>query len=171
MYAGTIQPLSLTDVDKIQAVDGVAAAAPSIDMMLDDTTASTMGTPEMITGSVPGSDKGLETFTTTVAQGRKLQPGDTGNVVVLGSDLARKLNASAGGKVTIRDQEFEVIGILAPTLTAPDKDAAMPLATAQQLFVKTLPPHPANVKASDLATSITVYPAKGVDPAALKTAP
>jgi putative ABC transport system permease protein len=169
MYAGTIQPLSLTDVDKIKAVDGVAAAAPSIEMMLDDSTATTMGTPEMITGTVPGSDKGLETFATTIAQGRKLQFGDTGNVVVLGSDLARKLNASAGGKVTIRGQEFEVIGILDPTLTAPDKDAEMPLATAQQLFVSTLPPVVrANVKASDLATSITVYPAKGVDPAVLK---
>ena len=169
MMTGSSQPLSLADVEKIQAVDGVAAAAPSIEMMLDDSTTATMGTPEMISGSVPGADEGLESFTTTIAQGRKLQPGDSGNVVVLGSDLARKLNASVGGKVTIRDQEFEVIGILAPTLTAPDKDAMMPLATAQKLFVDTLPPIiRANVNASDLATSITVYPAKGVDPAVLK---
>jgi putative ABC transport system permease protein len=170
MMSGSIQPLSLTDVAKIEAVEGVAAADPGIEMMLDTNTTATMGTPEMITGSIPGGDKGLESFKMDVAQGRKLQPTDTGNVVVLGCDLARKLNASVGDTITLRDVEFEVVGILAPTLTAPDKDAMIPLGPAQQLFVKTLPPMvQSKIDAYDLATSIVVYPKTGVDPAVLKT--
>jgi putative ABC transport system permease protein len=169
MFSGNFQPLSLSDVDKIQKVDGVAAATPGIDMMLDDSTTATMGTPEMISGFVPDGDKGLETFKMTASTGRLLTASDSGNVTVLGCDLARKLNASVGGKVTLRNVEFTVVGILAPTLTAPDKNAMVPLGAAQQLFVKTLPPLiQSKVNASDIATSIVVYPKAGVDPETLK---
>jgi putative ABC transport system permease protein len=170
MYTGNFQPLSLADVAKIEAVDGVAAATPSIDMMMDDSTTATMGTPEMISGFVPGGDKGLETFPMNIATGRLLTASDTGNVTVLGSDLARKLNASVGSTVTLRNVDFTVVGILQPTLTAPDKDAQVPLAAAQQLFIKTLPPLiQSKLNATDIATSIVVYHKPGVDPGTLKT--
>jgi putative ABC transport system permease protein len=169
MYSGNIQPLSLSDVDKVAKVPGVAVATPSIEMMLDDTATATMGMPEMIGGTVPGGDKGLETFKMDAAQGRKLEAGDKGHVTVLGSDLARKMNATVGGKVTIRKVEFTVLGILAPTLTAPDKEAMVPLDAAQELFVASLPPLiQSKVNAADIATSITVYPDKGVSPEVLK---
>jgi putative ABC transport system permease protein len=170
MFSGNFQPLSLADVDKIQKIDGVAAATPSIEMMLDDSTTATMGTPEMISGAVPGGDKGLETFKMEVSSGRLLTADDKGNVTVLGCDLARKLNAKVGGTISLRGVQFTVVGILAPTLTAPDKDASVPLVAAQQLFVKTLPPIiQSKITASDLATSITVYPKSGVSPETLKT--
>jgi putative ABC transport system permease protein len=138
-------------------------------MMFDDTTTASMGTPEMIAGYVPGGDKGLETFKMDIAQGRQLTADDKGHLTVLGSDLARKLDATVGGTVTLRKVEFTVVGILAPTLTAPDKEAMVPLGAAQELFVASLPPLiQSKVTASDLATSITVYPTKGVDPETLK---
>ena len=37
MYSGNIQPLSLADVAKIAKIDGVAAATPTVDMMLSTT--------------------------------------------------------------------------------------------------------------------------------------
>jgi putative ABC transport system permease protein len=170
LYSGNIQPLSLADVDKVAHVDGVAAATPSIEMLLDDTSATTMGTPEMIGGVVPGGDKGLESFKMDIAQGRKLAPGDTGQITVLGSDLARKLDAKVGGTVKLRKVDFTVVGILAPTLTAPDKEAMVPLDAAQELFVASLPPLiQSKINAADVATSITVYPAKGVSPETIKT--
>lgn len=169
MFSGNFQPLSLSDVDKIAKVDGVAAATPGIEMLLDGTTTASMGTPEMIGGTVPGGDKGLETFKMDVATGRQLAATDHGNVVVLGCDLARKLNATVGGTVTLRGEQFSVVGILAPTLTAPDKEALVPLDAAQKLFVKTLPPLiQSKITASDIATSITVYPEPGVSPETLK---
>jgi len=170
MYSGNFQPLSLADVARIQKVDGVAVATPAIDMMMDDSTTATMGTPEMISGSVAGGDKGLEKFPMSASTGRLLIASDEGHhVTVLGCDLARKLNASVGGTVTLRNVEFTVIGILAPTLTAPDKDAMVPMSAAQELFVKTLPPLiQSKVNASDIATSIVVYPKTGVAPETLK---
>ena len=169
MYSGNFQPLSLADLDRIRNVEGVAAATPGIEMMLSDSGGATMGMPEMIGGFVPGGDKGLETFKLDVSSGRKLTAEDSGNVAVLGCDLARKLNASVGDKVTLRNVEFAVVGILAPTLTAPDKEAEVPLDAAQQLFVKTLPPMvQSKINASEIATSITVYPKSGVDPETLK---
>ena len=170
MYSGNFQPLSLADVARIQKVDGVAVATPAIDMMMDDSTTATMGTPEMISGSVAGGDKGLEKFPMSASTGRLLIASDEGHhVTVLGCDLARKLNASVGGTVTLRNVEFTVIGILAPTLTAPDKDAMVPMSAAQELFVKTLPPLiQSKVNASDVATSIVVYPKTGVAPETLK---
>jgi putative ABC transport system permease protein len=169
MYSGNFQPLSLADVARIQKVDGVAAATPTIDMMLDDSTTATMGTPEMISGSVPGGDNGLEKFPMSASTGRLLTASDSGGVTVLGCDLARKLNASVGSTVTLRNVTFTVVGILAPTLTAPDKDAMVPLDAAQELFFRTLPPLiQSKLNSSDMATSIVVYPKAGVDPETLK---
>jgi putative ABC transport system permease protein len=172
MFSGTIQPLSLADVDTIRGVEGVTAATPSVDMMLsDDSGAASMGTPEMISGSIPGGDKGLETFKIDIAQGRDLTAQDAGTkVTVLGSDLARKLNAKVGDAITLRGVRFTIVGIWAPTLTAPDKIASVPLDAAQQLFVKSLPPLiQSKVNAAEIATGITVYPNKGVDPEIIKT--
>jgi putative ABC transport system permease protein len=170
MFSGNFQPLSLSDVDKIAKVDGVAAATPGIEMMLDSSTTATMGTPEMIGGYLPGSDKGLETFKMSVSSGRELTASDSGKLTVLGCDLARKLNAQVGGIVTLRGEQFTVVGILAPTLTAPDKEAIVPLDAAQQLFVKTLPPLiQSKLNASDIVTSITVYPEPGVSAETLKS--
>jgi putative ABC transport system permease protein len=170
MYSGNFQPLSLADVTRIEKVDGVAVATPAIDMMLDDNTTATMGTPEMISGSVAGGDQGLEKFPISASTGRLLTASDEGHhVTVLGCDLARKLNASVGSTVTLRHVQFTVVGILAPTLTAPDKDALVPLSAAQELFVKTLPPIiQSKLNASDIATSIVVYPKSGVSPETLK---
>jgi putative ABC transport system permease protein len=169
MYSGNFQPLSVSDAARISLIDGVAVATPSISMLLDDKTTATMGVPEMIDGSVPGGDQGLESFKTEVSSGRKLNPDDTGNVVVLGSDLARKWNAKPGDTVQLRGVDFQVVGILAPTLTAPDKAAMVPLEAAQKLFLQTLPPLiQTAVNVNDLATSITVYPKPGVSPEDLK---
>ena len=171
MYSGNIQPLSLADVTRISKVDGVGAAMPTLDMLLDDKAGATMGTPEMITADIPGGDKGYETFKIDLAQGRTLSTSDAdAKVTVLGSDLARKLNANVGDTVTLRDEQFKVVGIYAPTLTAPDKDAYVPLAAAQELFVKSLPPLiQASINPAVVATGIVVYPKAGVDPEVLKT--
>ena len=172
MFSGTIQPLALADLDKIRGVEGVAAATPSVDMLLSsDGAAASMGTPEMITGNIPGGDKGLETFRLELSAGRDLTAADaTTKVTVLGADLARRLNAKVGDTVTLRGVKFAVVGVWAPTLTAPDKDAYVPLVAAQELFVKSLPPLiQSKVTASEIATGVTVYATKGTDPELLKT--
>jgi putative ABC transport system permease protein len=159
-------PMSLDTAEVIRRIEGVAAVAPDVTMLLDDSVGMSMTMPPMIVGSVAGADGGLEAFELRYAQGRALAPADEGrSVTVLGSDLARKLGMDAGDRVVLRDVEFEVVGVLEPTLTAPDQAAMVPLRAAQELFVASLPPMIAQgIDASDIATSLTVYPDPGVDP-------
>jgi putative ABC transport system permease protein len=136
-------------------------------MMLMDDQASTvnMGVPPMITGSVAGSDQGREKFQTSTTEGRKLTAQDeSANVTVLGSDIARKFDKHPGDTILLRGVPFTVVGILAPTLTAPDQAAQVPLAAAQMLFVSSLPPVVgAILNPAAVATSMVVYPTPGQD--------
>ena len=98
------------------------------------------------------------------AEGRALTPDDIGSVVV-GSDLVDKLGAEVGGTVTVRGEQFTVVGILDKTLTAPDTSVYMTLPDAQRLFMQDLPEViRGQVDQSDLVTSFVVYPTPGTDP-------
>jgi putative ABC transport system permease protein len=159
--------LSTRMVDQVETLDGVDVALASTMMLLsDDASTVSMGVPPMIVGSIAGSDKGRETFKLNYSSGRALTPQDEGsNVVVVGSDLSKQLKAKLGGTVTLRGVPFQVVGILEPTLTAPDNEAMVPLAAAQQLFVKTLPNLVADkLNVNEIATGLVVYPKPGVDP-------
>jgi putative ABC transport system permease protein len=135
-------------------------------MLMDDQAAAmTMGVPPMVNGSIAGSDEGRETFQLRYAEGRALTAEDEGtNVTVLGSDIARKFGKHVGDSITLKDEPFRVVGVLEPTLTAPDQSASIPMAAAQRLLVRTLPPmFRSQVTQSDLATTMVVYPTPGTD--------
>ena len=164
-----VAPMDLAVADQIRDMDGVAAVDPQVQMLFEEQLdgGAAFGIPNLIIGAVAGADEGLEAFTLEPAQGRLLTPDDEGtNVVVLGSDLAREHSVSAGDMLEIRGVDFEVVGILQPTLTAPDTTALVPLSAAQELFVETLPPAVREVLDADsLVSQIVVYPASGVDEA------
>lgn len=160
-------PMSLTIADTVAKVDGVDVVRPAVMMLMDDQASTVqMGVPPMITGAVAGSDEGRETFVTNVAQGRKLTPADEGqHVTVLGSDIARKYDKHVGDLMSLKGEAFQVVGVLEPTLTAPDQAAEVPLQAAQELYVLTLPPMVReNLAPADIATTMTVYPKPGVNP-------
>ncbi len=129
----------------------------------------TMGVPPMITGAVYGADKGLDNFKIRYAQGRGLTAADESKfVTVLGSDIARKYDKHVGDSIVLRDTTFQVVGILEPTLTAPDQAASVPMQAAQLLFFQALPPMVQNqLDPFKVATTMTVYPIAGVDPEVL----
>jgi putative ABC transport system permease protein len=163
-------PMSLQTVYRVRMVDGVDAVVPSVMMLMDDQAgAVSMGVPPMIVGIRPGADEGRETFRISYSEGRALNPADEGrNVTALGSDIARKYAKHVGDTMMLKGIPFEVVGIMEPTLTAPDQEAQVPLQAAQQLFVQSLPPLVrSSLKASDLATSMVVYPTPGTDIEAL----
>ena len=160
-------PLPVSKVDEIEKVKGVAAASATITMLLEkQSSAVSMGMPDMIIGSdMRGSQ--YESFKITYTKGRALRAEDRGKVV-LGSDIAKKLNGEVGKTVTLRGVPFEVVGIMDKTLTAPDNSAEISLADAQVLFIKDLPEVvQKQVQAGAIATGITVYTDKGVNPDAL----
>jgi putative ABC transport system permease protein len=166
-YMGLGGVLSTRMADQIATLDGVDVVVAGTSMILsDETSGVSMGVPPMIQGSVAGSDKGREKFQLNYASGRALTAQDEGsNVVVLGSDLSKQLKAKVGGTVTLRGVGFQVVGILEPTLTAPDNEAMVPMLASQQLFIKTLPTLVADkLNVNEIATGLVVYPRPGVDP-------
>ncbi len=166
-YMGLGGVLSTRMVGQISPLKGVDVVVPSVAMLLsDETSGVSMGTPPMITGSVANADQGREKFVMNYATGRALLPSDEGkNVVVLGSDLARQKKAKVGDTIALRNVDFQVIGILQPTLTAPDNEAMVPMTAAQELYVKTLPTMVADkLNTYEIATGLVVYPKPGADP-------
>jgi putative ABC transport system permease protein len=163
-------PMRLTDADTIAEVDGVAAVDPRVEIMWEADPAVGF-LPDTLNGGIPGADAGFESFQLELATGRMLTVEDAGNVVVLGSSLAREHAAVAGDSIEIRGETFEVIGTLQATLTAPDTTGYIPLSTAQQLYITDLPPLVAeSLNAAEIVNQVIAYPAAGADIAAVASA-
>ncbi|HET6745511.1 MAG TPA: ABC transporter permease [Candidatus Limnocylindria bacterium] len=164
-----IAPMNISAADQMRELDDVAAVDAQIQMIYDPEASQGFGPAEFLLGSIAGSDEGRETFAFTPVQGRLLTPADEGsNVVVFGSDLARKQNAKIDDTVDIRGESFTVVGILEPTLTAPDTMAIIPLQAAQQLMAASLPQSIRDaISADELISQVVVYPKPGVDDAEL----
>ena len=162
-------PMSLATAGVVAGVDGVDVVVPAVMLTMDDQATVSMGVPPMITGAVAGSDQGRETFKVSYSQGRALTAEDEGTLVtVLGSDIARKYDKGVGDTIELKGVPFEDVGVLEPTLTAPDQAASVPLAAAQTLLYDSLPPIVrGKLSPAALATTITVYPKAGVDPEVL----
>ena len=130
-------PLSVDKIREIEAVPGVAVASASIMTLVDKDQGIAMGMPPMILGSdLRGSE--LESFKITYSTGRALEAGERDKAVV-GSDLVKKFGAAVGGTITLRGRQFQVVGIMDKTLTAPDQSVMISLVDAQQLYVADLP--------------------------------
>ncbi|HET9522432.1 MAG TPA: ABC transporter permease [Candidatus Limnocylindrales bacterium] len=157
-------PMRLEATEAIAALDGVAAVDPQVQVLWNtDGSGANFAIPKMLIGLIPGADEG-HGFELELATGRMLTADDTGNVVVLGSDLAKEYGVLAGDTVEIHGRTFDVVGTFLPTLTAPDTTGVVPLAIAQELYLATLPPLVAEaIVAGDLANQIVVYPEAGVD--------
>jgi putative ABC transport system permease protein len=164
-----VVPIDLRVVDDIRSMPGVAAVDPQVQVPFDEVEFSGFGMPRIITARVSGADGGHDSLVPQVAQGRLLTADDEGSLVtVLGSDLARDLDAAIGDRLELRGVPFEVVGVLQPTLSSPDTAAMVPFAAGQELFLATLPPTlAAALDATQLASQVTVYPGDGTDEQAL----
>jgi putative ABC transport system permease protein len=160
-----IAPMNIEAADQIREFDSVAAVDAQIQMQYDPGISGGFSAPDLLLGSIAGSDEGHEKFVLTAVQGRLLTPGDEGsNVVVFGSDLARKKNAAINDTVEIRGESFTVVGILEPTLTAPDTTAVLPLTAAQELMAASLPRSIRDaISPDELISQVIVYPEPGVN--------
>lgn len=158
------QPLSIDQIKDIEKVDGVTRASATVMMLLDEKqSAVSMGTPPMIAAS-DGRSEGYETWKTNYSAGRDVKAFETGKCVV-GADMVSKLNAKMGKNIKIRGEQFEVVGIMEKTLTAPDSCVYVSFKDAQRLFYKELPVMmQKSVDQSKLATGITVFIEKGRNP-------
>ena len=166
-------PLAISTADRIAGLASVVVVVPGVTMLMsDEISGVSMGMPQMIIGQVAGADRGRESFAFHYASGRALTQEDEGSdVVVLGSDIARQLDTQVGDSLTLRGERFLVVGILEPTLTAPDTTAIVPLAAGQRLYVRTLPSLvAAELDPATVVSGLTIYPRDGADPEAVAAA-
>ena len=131
-------PMPVGIVDQIGQVPGVAVSAPRVQFLLDpENTGSGFGPPDFVVAFTAGFDQGHETFRWETAQGRETTLEDEGrHVVVLGADLARKFDVTPGDPFDIRGMEFEVIGVIEPTLMFFDTTAVIPWAAGQEYLAQ-----------------------------------
>jgi putative ABC transport system permease protein len=164
--------LSTTTGAQLEAIPGVAAAYPGISLQVDPSNSGvSFGPPKQVVTW----DRGVERYSTLampLAAGRQIAAADRG-VVVLGSNIARDWNLAVGDTVALPrrpkdapvgfvNRPFTVVGVLQPTLTAPDQFAYVSLADSQLLLGDTLPPAlKGKLDPSTLAQGYSVYAARG----------
>jgi len=158
-------PMQMTMLDQIGSVDGVDVVVPSVTLLVENIAGVSFGVPDQIAATPIGADQGRESFPTHVASGRSLAASDEGHdVAVLGSTIAGKRHAVVGSTIMMHGRDFEVVGILEPTLTSPDSTVVVPFTTAQELLHEDLPPVIRDrTSATDLASQFIVYPTPGSD--------
>ncbi len=158
------EPLNIEKVKDLEKVNGVAAVSSTVYATLSDSGESiSFGPPAAVVASDIKNEK-YETFIITYQAGRGLREGDSGKITV-GSDLVKKLNAKVGNTVKIRAKNYEVVGIMNKTLTAPDNEVFMTTADAQEILHNTLPEIvQANTTSSQIVNGFTVYVKPGVNP-------
>jgi putative ABC transport system permease protein len=142
--------LPLSKIDEIKSVEGVAAAFPGYTFQAKPGSVVTVsfGIPDTIVASDP-QENNWSVFKTTFAKGHQLDPGSTGQVV-LGSTIDKEFNKKIGDSIALPvrpsdakpdfvNHTFTVVGILDPTLTAPDTFAYINIADGQMLLKDSLP--------------------------------
>jgi putative ABC transport system permease protein len=161
--------LPLSKIDEIKAVQGVAAAFPgyTFNAKPGAPPSFSFGVGDTIVAGDP-DEENWTPFKTTVANGRPLTRSSVGEVV-LGSTIAKEFKKNVGDTVALPvkppnakpdfvNHNFTVVGILNPTLTAPDTFAYISIADGQMLLKDSLPgPLQSALDVSQITEGITVY--------------
>jgi len=166
----------LLDAEQLAAlatVPGIAKVAPIVMFPVSDAPASL---PFSLAPMVFGVDVQALVLNRRSPPPRvrtgRLVPDAAANEVVLGSEVARQLEAGPGATVTIRGQSFRVAGVLEETLTGPDSFVFMPFPTAERLLVDSEPlirrlVMVPGAKVLPIATAAAVFWADGENPEAV----
>lgn len=137
--------LSQVDVSRLERVNGVQAVVPEVTTFFDTTGGVSFGPPPQVVGVPP--DKAQLLFGRFgLSQGRWIQRGDTYQIVI-GSNIAKKKNLGMGGILNWREKDFQVIGIIEETQTAPDGWVIAPMDIVRK-----------TIKRPDLISQIDVIP-------------
>jgi putative ABC transport system permease protein len=166
------QPMPIGQLAEIAAIDGVDLVVPTVAMIASDIQGVSFGPPDQIQAFPFGADQGRETYVPQLAQGRSLTAEDEGrDVAVLGTSIAAKRSVGVGDTIVLHERNFEVVGVLEPTLSTPDTTIVVPFTVGQQLVHEDLPSVIRDgVSADQLATAFIVYPAADADDATVASA-
>jgi putative ABC transport system permease protein len=174
-FSGTLGGvIPLAKADAVRQVAGVVAVTPTIFLLAKPGDGGiTFGPPASISNSDAAYAR-YGTLKTTFAHGQDVSETTNGGVV-LGSTLATELKKAVGSSIDLpirpadatadfTNHSFKVVGVLNPTLTAPDTGAYVNLHDAQMLMGEGLPPTlRGNIDPYQLATGLVVYGQPGTN--------
>ncbi len=122
--------LSDADVNRIERVPGVQAAVPNVATFFESIGSVSFGPPDQVIGVPP--EQILQLWTNEdLAAGRWIQRGDTYQMVV-GTSIAKKEKLQLGSTFEWREKNWQVIGLLKETQTAPDGWLIAPMDIVQK---------------------------------------
>lgn len=146
MMTGTSGLLPVNTLNKIAKVDGVEAVEGSVGLSLDEpnqddpTSGMSFGPAATIYSVDTASgftNKNWQTM--DMKQGHMIDKNSLSNDIAIGQTISLDKGWKVGDKVKIRGSEFNVVGILAQTMTGPDSYVFMPIKAARELFVEANP--------------------------------
>ncbi len=137
--------LSTADVGRIERVPGVKAAVPQLSTFFESLGSVSFGPPDQVIGMPPEQINQLWK-PEDLAEGRWLERGDAYQMVV-GTSIAKKEKLKIGSILNWRDKDFQIVGLLKETQTAPDGWLIAPLDIVQK-----------TIKRPNLITQINVVP-------------
>ena len=167
--------MSLDTLYRVQQVDGVVVAGPSVMVLAKPgaVSAVSFGVPDYI-ANYDATTVDQSAFKMSLASGR--WPGASArSEVTLGSTLAAEFKKGIGDTIDLPvrpkdatpdfvNHRFTVIGLISQTLTAPDNGAFLSLHDAQMLFGESLPAAiRTSVDSSQLLTGVVAYGKPGAN--------
>src|SRR3989442_11168702 len=165
--------LPIWNIDEVKQVQGVSTAFPSYTFTGKPgaVQAVSFGFPDLIIAGDP-AENDWAALKTTIAQGHQIDPNSSGQVV-LGSTIDKEFKKKVGDTIDLPvkpsdakpdfvNHTFTVVGILNPTLTAPDTFAYLNTADGQMLLKDSLPSAIRDqIPVSAITESIDVYATAG----------
>ncbi len=144
--------------DRVKVIDGVEKAYPTISLPAEEDAGVSFSDPPIIYGFNP-ADASTDPQQLAIKTGRALTEKDTGKVVV-GSSIVQSKKLKVGDTLTLRGQQFTVVGTLDRTGGAPDSYYMVTLPEAQQMVRQS---NTFASEAGEFVTNVVVIPQSGVD--------
>lgn len=139
--------LAVDTLNKIAKVEGVEAVSGGVSLALtepdpDNPTGGgfNFGPPPTIMGMETDTkfrNRNWETL--DMKEGHLITTADGPDAVTVGYNIAQDNNLKTGDTFKIRGKDFKVTGVIAQTLTGPDTYVMMPIQTARQLLIDSMP--------------------------------
>ncbi|GAB4244780.1 MAG: ABC transporter permease [Thermoleophilia bacterium] len=158
--------IPLTALEEVRELPGVQSVHPSVVSFFGEPGEQgfSFGAPNLIFGNELTEDwlRRSEQQGLNVVEGRFLEPGDRGAMVV-GADLAREKELEVGEQVSVRGHEFEIVGILERSLQFTDSFAFTSIEDTQEMLAEQIPV----LRTQEVATGAQVFLEPGADAEAL----
>lgn len=155
--------LAVDTLNKIAKVDGVQAVAGGVSLPLKEVDLNDPSSASMSFG-MPASIQGMDLQsefqnrnwkTLDMKAGHMITTADGENAVAVGYTVAGDNNLKVDDTFKIRGKDFKVVGIMDQTLTGPDSYVMMPIGSARQLLVDSVPFLKSLKERSDEAANIS----------------